>query len=316
VGRVEIGGEDRRRFLNGLVTCEVKELPAGEGRYGYLTGGQGKILADVVVLGLEDRLWVELPAGRTEEVVAHLRKYVVADRVEIRPLAEMVPLLVAGPRAKEVLDGEELPGNLWGHRKVSLGGTEARVVRLGRLGVEAFSVWVSASVVGTVWEWLLAKGAGLPKVLRGPSGAAAPVGYEALEVARVEGGIGRCGQDFGDANFPQETGEEAEAVSYTKGCYLGQEIVARIHYRGGVQNALRGLLLPSSPAGAAPVGTPLFFDGREVGRLTSAVSSPRLGRPVGLAVLHRRGWDPGTMVRLGPGEDAAEAEVVEVPFAR
>ena len=311
VGRLEIVGEDRRRFLNGLVTCDVKELGAGDGRYGFVTGPQGKILADVVVLGLEDRLWLELPAGMTESIAGHLRKYVVADRVEVRPLAEMVPILVAGPRAAALLDDwEGLPAASWAHRKASLGGTEARVVRQGRSGVEAFSVWVSGSVAGSVWEWLLAEGErrGVPPT--GPAGPAAPVGYEALDLVRVEGGVGRCGQDFGDANFPQETGEEAEAVSYTKGCYLGQEVVARIHYRGGVQNALRGLLLPGSEPAA--LGTALLFDGREVGRLTSAVASPRLGRAVGLAIVHRRAWEPGTIVRLG--EQGGEAEVVELPF--
>jgi folate-binding protein YgfZ len=286
----------------------VKGLQAGQGTYGFLTSAQGKILADVAVLALADRLWLELPAGVEDEIAAHLRKYVVTDRVEIRPLPDLVALLVVGPRAKELLaDGQPLPGAVWEHRETRVGDVEARVVRQGRCGVEAFALWVPAAAAGAVGEALLAAAS-----RRGiaPAGRMAP---EALERARVEAGIGRFGRDFGPANFPQETGEEREAVSYDKGCYLGQEVVARIHYRGGVQHALRGLLLPG--AEAPPLGTPLLLEQREVGRLTSAVLSSRLGRPIGLAMLHRRGWEPGTRLRLPEGADGGEAEVVAPPFA-
>ena len=133
------------------------------------------------------------------------------------------------------------------------------------------------------------------------------VSLEALEILRAEAGIPRFGQDFGPDNFPQETGIE-EAVSYTKGCYLGQEVVARIHYRGGVQKLLRGLVFEQ---GEPRVDAALLHDGREAGRATTVVRSPALDRTIGLAILHRRAAEPGTRLEV---EGGGTAEVKELPL--
>jgi folate-binding protein YgfZ len=301
VDLLEAAGEDRLRFVNGLVTCDVKSLAPGDGRYGFFTGAQGKLLADVVVLALADRLWLELPAGKGGEIAAHLRRYQVADRVEVRPLGDRCALLLAGPRAVEALGADAVPSAApWSHSAATLGGLEVLVVRQGRVGVDAFSVWVAAAEAPALRESLSSLSEfGL-----------VPVTPRALDVVRVEAGHGRFAQDFGADHFPQETGAEAEAVSYEKGCYLGQEIVARIHHRGGVQHALRGLLCEGEEL--PRVGTPLFLEEREVGKVTSAVLSPRLRRPLGLAVLHRRGWDPGARLQLAGG--GGEVEVAALPF--
>ena len=290
MGRLEIRGADRHRFLNAYVTCDVKGLAPGEGAYGFLTSHQGRILSDLVVTALEDRLWLLLPPGQDEAVAKHLRKYILADRVEVLPLADMLPVTLIGPRASEALGDAELPppGD-WRHVRSRVHGTEVELQRSGRLGAEACTLWVSASIAEPLIEELLRN----PAVRR--------VGVEALEVLRAEAGIPRFGQDFGPENFPQETGAE-EAVSYTKGCYLGQEVVARIHYRGGVQKTLRGLIFD----GPAPApGTPLLHDGREAGAATTVVESPALGRPLGLAILHRRAAEPGTRLEV-QGGGAAE----------
>ena len=169
--------------------------------------------------------------------------------------------------------------------------------RSGWLGTEAFTLWVSASIASHLAERLLE----IPGVV--------PAGFEALEVLRTEAGLARFGRDFGPENFPQETGAEEAAVSYTKGCYLGQEVVARIHYRGGVQKTLRGLDFGTGPA--PEPGAPLLHEGRESGTATTVVGSVALGRPIGLAILHRRAAEPGTRLEL-PGGGAAE--VRELPF--
>jgi aminomethyltransferase len=291
VARLELMGEDRQRFLNGLVTCDVKALAPGEGAYGFFTDRLGKILADVVVLALEDRLWLELPSGAGSSLRSHLEKYIIADRVEVKPLDDLAVWTLAGPRARDLLAGltrEELAGGRWSHRKVKVEGSEVQLVRQGRLGVEAFSLWTSASIARALAEGLLERG--------GERGLRA-VGRHALEILRVAEGIGRFGRDFGPANFPQETGEEEAAVSYTKGCYLGQEIVARIHYRGGVNHALRRLVFDGPPP---PRGAPLWFEGKEVGNVTSAVRVPRSGAALGLGMVHRRGWAAAEL-SLGPG---------------
>jgi folate-binding protein YgfZ len=298
LGRLEILGADRLRFLNAYVTCDVKGLAPGEGAYGFFTSPQGRILSDVVVLAHEDRLWLQVSAGQEETIAGHLKKYILADRVEVRGLEDMMPLSLVGPRAAEALGEAELPppGD-WRHLRSRVHGTEVELQRAGRLGVEAWTLWVSASIAGPLAEQLL----GVPGV--------EPVGSEALEILRVEAGLPRFGRDFGPDNFPQETGAEEAAVSYTKGCYLGQEVVARIHYRGGVQKVLRGLVFEG---GQAPrPGTPLLFEGREAGVATTVVDSIALGRPVGLAILHRRAAAPGTRLELSEG---GTAEVRELPL--
>lgn len=301
--RLELTGADRMRFLHGLITCDVKGLAPGQGSYGFVTSHQGKILADVVVLAHGDRLWLELPPGRGGEIAAHLQKYVLADRVEVLSLADMVPLTLAGPGAaallRELLGGAagELPEQPWAHARAMVQGTEVCLLRRGRLGADAWTLWVSASIAQPFAEDLLA----LPDGKR-----PRPAGLTALEALRVERGIPRFGVDFGPDNFPQETGAD-DAVSYTKGCYLGQEVVARIHYRGGVQKALRGLLFE----GAASRGSRLSLEGKEVGTVGSVVASPALGRSAGLAILHRRGFEPGTVLET---ENGSRAEVRELPL--
>ena len=288
-GRIEMLGADRLRFLNAYVTCEVKSLAPGEGAYGFLTSNQGRILADLVALAHEDRLWLQLPPGQEGAVLGHLKKYILADRVELRPLEDMVPLLLAGPRSTEALGDAELPpAGDWHHHRARVHGTEVELQRTGRLGAEAWTLWVSAYIAPHLAESLLE----VPGV--------EPVDFEALEIVRTEAGIPRFGRDFGPENFPQETGAEAEAVSYTKGCYLGQEVVARIHYRGGVQKVLRGLAFE----GKVPeTGTPLVHDGREAGKVGTVVQSPALGA-IGLAILHRRAAEPGTRLELPDGGTA------------
>src|SRR5262249_13682521 len=168
----------------------------------------------------------------------------------------------------------------WKHARTMVDGPEVTLQRTGRLGTPAFTLWVSASIAPHLAEALLARE------------GVRQVGPEALEVLRVEAGIPRFGQDFGPDNFPQETGEE-EAVSYTKGCWLGQEVVARIHYRGGVQKALRGLELEGDPK----PGSALLFEDREVGNATSVVRTVD-GQTIGLGILHKRGAEPGTRLTV------------------
>jgi len=303
--RLEMLGADRERFLNAYVTCEVKGLTAGQGAYGFFTSAQGRILADLVLLAHADRLWLALPHGQRPAITEHLRKYLIADRVEMRQLDDMVPLTLAGPGAAAVLaalaPGFEQPAAPWGHVRAMVAGTEVVVQRTERLGVPALILWASVSVARPLREELLAWPGG-------ERGGVRPVGGEALEAVRAEAGIPRFGQDFGPQNFPQETGAE-EAVSYTKGCYLGQEVVARIHYRGGVQKTLCGLVFEGSAAPAP--GTALLYEGREAGAIGTAVHSPALDRPIGLAVLHRRAAAPGSRLELAGG---GSAEVRPLPL--
>lgn len=294
-------GADRQRFLNGLVTCDVKALVPGQGCYGFFTDGKGRVLADVVVLALADRLLLQVPSGQEETIAAHLRKYIIADRVEVSATADDVAFTLAGPRAAAVL-GADVPADPWASASATVGGCSALLVREGRLGVPGITCRVAGADASRFLAVLLAA----------PEAVLADA--EVLEVARIAAGIGRFGQDFGSEHFPQETGAEQTAVSYTKGCYLGQEVVARIHYRGGVQRALRGLRFDGSATalGVLPaLGSAVMSDGRDSGRLTSVTRSPALGT-IGLAVLHQRVGDDGAAVELETGEVATLAAL---PFA-
>lgn len=295
---LELTGADRQRFLNGLVTCDVKTLAAGQGCYGFFTDGKGRVLADVVVLVLADRLRLLVPAGQEESIAAHLRKYIIADRVEASVVAGGVAFTLAGPRAAEVF-AANVPVDAWASAAATFAGCAVLLVREGRLGVAGVTCWVAGADadVEAVRAFLLA------------ASGAVTAGVAALDVVRIEAGIGRWGRDFGAEHFPQETGAEAAAVSYSKGCYLGQEVVARIHYRGGVQRALRGLRFEESttaPGVLPAVGSAVLADGRESGELTSVTRSDVLGT-IGLAVLHQRVGEAGARVALASGELATLA---------
>ena len=286
-------GADRVRFLNGLVTCDVASLAEGDGTYGFITQVKGRILADVRILAAGERLCLELPAGKSEEIAEHLGKYVIVDQVEVLPLEE-VPLALIGPGSAEVLGQLELPGPVHGHARADLFGIDVRLVRDADYGgVPSWTLWAPAGAVADLWAKLAA------------SGGVRAAGREAWDRLRVEAGRPLFGRDFGPENFPQETGLE-EAVSYTKGCYLGQEVVARIHYRGGVVKLLRGLRFSGA---AEPLGESLVHEGREAGLVTSAARSPVHGH-VGLAILHVRA-EPGERLDLSNG---GTADVVALPF--
>lgn len=299
---LELTGPDRERFFNGLVTCEVRGLGDGGGAYGFITARKGGVVADFALLSLADRFRLELPTGRGEAVAEHLESYLLADRVELRPDPAAVPLAVAGPGAKAALRAllDEPPGTAldarWGHAEVRLAGRAVRLAHRPLLGVEAWTLWVEPGQAREVAEALLA------------GEAVRPVGFDALDTVRIEAGVPWWGRDYDDSNLPQETGLE-EALNFTKGCYLGQEVVARVHYRGGVNRLLRGLQFDGDEPPAE--GTELSLERRAVGRVGSVALSPTLEGPVGLALVHKRGAEPGTRLEL---EGGGEAEVAELPL--
>ncbi len=273
---LELTGPDRLRLVNGLATADVKAVAPGSAIRGFFTTGQGKILADFRLLAFPESCWLVLPTGTGETIRTHLEKYKVASRVEISQATDRRLFELNGPRAGEVattatelLSAEDDPGTICA--------TDG-----------SFFLLPKASTSGEPLTQRLRTGEILG--LRRVSAAA-------VEIDRVENGELLFGVDFSGENFPQETGREAD-VSYTKGCYLGQEVVARIHYRGGVQRQPRGLRF-TGEAPPAP-GAELLLEGRAVGRATSVAQSPRFGA-IGLAVVHQRGAAPGTRAR-GRGE--------------
>jgi aminomethyltransferase len=293
-GRLVLSGADRARFLNGQVTCAVNDLQPGRGTYGFITTIKGRVEAEIVVLATESELWLDLPPGRAQAVRGRLEKYVIVDRVEFTEPDGAVWTLL-GPRSLELVAQaagcapEHLPTAGWEHRLVDIAGRSVRLVHEPKHaaatgGAHGVSLWLDRADAPEVRQTLSALGA-------------IPVGQEVWHRHRVEQGRPLWGVDFGEDTFPQETGLE-DAVSYTKGCYLGQEVVARIHYRGGVQRHMRRLVLdrPSEP------GAELVLDGKPVGKLTSVAQSLAGDAILGLAVVHQRA-EIGVELEVRLGDD-------------
>lgn len=276
---LELTGPDRLRLLNGLVTADVKAAAPGTAVGGFFTSGQGRILADFHLLAGTESAWLALPPGSGETIRTHLEKYKVASRVEISQVTDRRLFELRGPRSGEVA---RLPATA-GERFVADAGACFHLL-------EALPAELAIS------EWLR----------KGAASGLRRVRAAAVEIARIEDGELVFGVDFSGENFPQETGRES-AVSYSKGCYLGQEVVARIHYRGGVQRLPRGLRFADDRTPEA--GAELLFEGRSVGRATSVTRSPRFGA-IGLGLLHQRAAAPGIRLEVAGGG----AEVVALPF--
>ncbi len=288
VDALELTGDDRARFLNGQVTCDVAALSPGQAAYGFFTTAKGRIEADVTVICLEDRLWLEVPSGTGDKVLERLRKYIIFDQVTAEPLAAR-PTTLIGPSSAELLASLDTDG---------LTVVERHREKDGEQHSGGFDLWADDDLRNTVSRRL--KDAGATKI-----------GREAWERFRVESSRPRWGNDFGLDTFPQETGVE-QAVSYTKGCYLGQEVVARIHYRGGVQRLLRGLRIHSEHGLAELIDAELQLDGKAVGRLGSITRSEEGW--IGLSIVHNKATVGSTVALWSDGEPRGSAEVIELPF--
>lgn len=267
-------GADRVRFLNGQLTCDLKTPAPPALAYGYFTSGKGRVESDVLALIEPERLRLLLPPGQGEPMLARLRKYLIADRVELA-LGRIAGRWVIGPARGLESRGIPMPEKPF---QVATGGGSSwlRLPGLGLAGELACLVEIGGDD-------------GPPPPCAALAGLAeiAEATYQQL---RIEAGRAELGADFGPDHFPQEIGVE-EAVSYTKGCYLGQEVVARIHYRGGVQRQLRRLELEAQ--GELPEGPiHLRYEGSEVGKLTSRAPLPRGGKVLGLGILHKKA-EPG-----------------------
>ncbi len=291
-GKLALTGAEAVEFLNGQVTNELADLRPGEGRYAAFLTHKGKMLGDVRILMAPagDELLLDTERVTLQALFDMIRRYRVGFAVELhkRTLERGLVSLI-GPRSAGVAGAEELPAQEHGNAPVTLDGIDALAVRTD-VGVDLLC---DSAVTEALAKALRARGA-------------EDVPEEAAEGLRIERGRPRFGLDLDESVIPQEAGLNERAVSFTKGCYLGQETVARLFYRGKPNRHLRGLRL-SAPAAH---GDALLLGEREVGRVGSAALSPRLG-PIALALV-RREAEPGALVRVGEG--GAEAEVVALPF--
>ena len=302
-GKLALTGGGAVEFLNGQVTNELVGLKPGEGRYAAFLTHKGKMLGDLRILAVgEDpqgeplELLLDTERMALQSLFDMIRRFKVGYEVELhKRTLESSLLSLIGPRADEVTAKAfgplvtSLPEREGDHVLLALRHTPVRLVRTD-VGLDALFDSVAMEAVDSALQ----------------AAGAEPAAEAAAEIVRVEHGRPRYGIDLDESTIPQEAGLNERAVSFTKGCYVGQETVARLHYKGKPNRHLRGLRLsePVEP------GTELRLDERSVGRVGSSVLSPALG-PIGLALV-RREAEPGTTVSVG--ESGASAVVSELPL--
>jgi folate-binding protein YgfZ len=306
-GQVELVGRDAGKFLHNLCTNDVLKLAIGDGCEAFLTTSQAKTVAYVLVYRGQaeqaDAIF-HLDAGPCmgERVAQHLDRYLISEQVEIADrTGELGYVHVAGPKALEVLENA-LSANLSAlqdlkQMQVSIGGHTIQVRKHSPLGLPGFDIRMLREQANSLWASFLAAGA-------------APAGTEAYQTLRVEAGMPQFGIDIDESNLPQEVNRVEQTISFTKGCYIGQETIARVRTYGHVNRTLVRLKLEGQET--EPRGTKLFRDGKEAGQITSCVFSPRRGTAIALAYVRRGNQEPGTELYVGePGKRAAEVFVGE-----
>lgn len=305
--RMTFAGDKRADTLTGLVTNDIAGLAPGSGLYAAALTPRGKIIADVRVFARESDLLVDVPVRAAPGWLAMIRKFVnprttrYAD--ETNTLADIG---VFGSRARGIVAAvsgvsADTLGSLasYSHVAVDLAGTSALVARVPDIGIEGYELIIPVESRAQLWR-------------RAQELGAVPAGLDTWEVARIEAGRPEWGIDIDETTIPQEANfDELHAISYTKGCYTGQETVARVHFRGHVNRHLRGLTYPGTDA--LPRGAQLIDENEKpVGDVRSSAVSPRLG---GVAIaMVRREITPGTVVRARWEGGESSAVVLELPF--
>lgn len=310
--RLEVSGPDRARFLHNLTTNEVKRLAPGRGCEAFVTSPQGKTIGYVIMLAADDRIIVRADPGGLELALPHFRKYGVFDDVAIDDRTDSTfELHLVGEGEDEMVRraGGHLPEMAdYAHATTELGGRTVRLVRESPTGRSGLTVIGDSADFDQVVRTLRASGeSGEPYL---PADGV----YGAL---RIEAGTPVFGRDVTERNLPQEFGRDDRAISFIKGCYLGQETVARIDAVGHVNQILKGLSFEPDTPCPAP-GSGLEAEGKRVGTITSAVDSPWRGHPVALGLVRSANAAAGTVLRVAPddGGRAVDATVGDLPFPR
>lgn len=312
-GRLCLTGADRVRFLHGQVTNDVRSLNTGGGCQATLVTAKGKIQADLTIFALEQELLLDFEPGLTTDLIKRFEHYIIADDVQVVDVAPHYGLLsLQGPRSLEVLKHLAWPvpppskaPSFAIHPSPS--GSEIYIASNNRVGTCGIDLYIPLEDLSALWPQIL-------EATRAAGGG--PVGFTVLDWRRIEAGIPRFGLDLDSTHLAPEGGDEyvRKRINYAKGCYIGQEILARIRTYGQVTKALRGLLPPADLKEPPASGSRIFHAGKEVGRLTSCIHSPALGRLIALGMVRKECNSPGTILELDLGEGRVPLEVASLPF--
>jgi len=303
-GKIVVTGQDRARWLNGMLTNNIRDLPLNHGNYNFLLNSQGRILGDMYVYNRGEYLLLDTDQAQVPAIMKTLDHFIIMDDVELSDSSETLTAIgVCGPNAASVLQTTIL--ETAGIAAAALQPLELRDLRIHSFGItiargpeqkpDWYEVWVGSAHAPAIWELLTKAGA-------------QPVGANALELWRILHGIPRYGQDIRERDLPQET-EQSQALNFTKGCYVGQEIVERIRSRGQVHRKFAGFEFESD----IPALGKIEDNGRVVAEITSVAQAPTdaAEKVVGLGYVRRETGLPGTVIQFN-GE---AGKIVDLPFA-
>jgi folate-binding protein YgfZ len=292
VGRLVMRGEDRRSYLQGLLTNDILALTPGTGCYAAMLTAQGRMISDMRVLELGDAILLDVPRALAGALKDHFERFVFSEDVQVEDVTESREALgLYGPRAADVLSAlpieGEIPHQVFANTRARIAGAEAILVRSDTFGAPGFDMIVDPPDAAAIRAALASAGV-------------VPAGDADTEIVRIESGIPRFGADMDTDTIPLEAGLEERAISRSKGCYVGQEVIVRVQDRGHgrVAKRLVGLTFDDSARQPEP-GATITSGGREIGRVTSAAWSPSQGRAVALGYVHRDFVDAGTRVDAG-----------------
>ncbi len=304
--KIKLTGSDQVRWLNGMITNNIRDLAAHHGVYAFLLNPQGRILGDLYAYNRGGSLLIDTDRAQLDKLLAIFDKYIIMDDVEVANISDQLTTIgIAGPNAGEVFQavGIELPElKSLQFTDITWQGFNMALLRSDNPVVESYELWLASEIVASVWDALVSAGA-------------SPAGADAVELLRIAGGVPRYGQDIRERDLPQETNQD-RALHFTKGCYVGQEIVERIRSRGAVHRQFAGFEIPVLDK-AAPLPAPgdkIQADGKDVGEITSVASLP-VGngeRPVALGYIRREVGAAGKPIYAG----GTEITIARLPFIK
>ncbi|MBI3410019.1 MAG: aminomethyl transferase family protein [Planctomycetes bacterium] len=307
-GKVELAGPEARSFLHNLCTNDVKNLPVGAGCEAFLTTAKARVVSHFFVghfdAGAESVLWLDTVPGQSEKLVQTLNHYLISEQVELADRTKDLGLFtLAGPTSLDIIKTvfRESLSDLKAlhHRKVRLDGADVFLRCQAILNVPGVDLIFSAASADSILHKLQGAGVG-------------PGDQGTFESLRIEAGFPLYGPDIDDNRLVMEIGRAAQAISYAKGCFLGQEPIVMARDRGQVNRTLLGVKVDEGEP--LPTGTKLFKDDVEAGQTTSSVRSPRLDQVIALAYLRRGYQDPGMELSTEPARPGRKAFVSPLPF--
>ncbi|MBI3316648.1 MAG: aminomethyl transferase family protein [Candidatus Omnitrophica bacterium] len=307
-GKIEVTGKDRAAFLHRMLSNDIQNLGLGNGCYAALLTATGKILMDMNVLVFANSILLGVDMGMEKRLISHLNKYLINEDVKLRDITEDFALLaLQGPRS-EALAHTLFPGpfpelSKRQHGNFHMGDVEVTVIRISRTGEWGYHLTVAKENAMRVAERVMVVGK-----LYGLQ----PVGHGTSEILRIEAGVLRYGIDVDEDISLPETGLEGLAASETKGCYPGQEVVARVKTYGGLQRKMTGFVFERGPLPGS--GNKVLKNGLEAGWITSACFSPTLGKGIALGYVTKEAFGMSEEVMIKTADSEISARTRELPF--